>query len=85
VLGLSGFEGLQQFEARPLQVIFETAYDEFAIRAFEEQACDYLLTPFTAARLRQVLERAPSRVAALRAAPRRWKLTPRLHLPGQVC
>jgi two-component system LytT family response regulator len=61
--GLSGFEVLQQFEARPFQVIFETAYDEFAIRAFEEQACDYLLKPFTAARLNQSLARALGRVS----------------------
>src|SRR5262245_6505959 len=61
--GLSGFEVLQQFDERPFHVIFETAYDEFAIRAFEEQACDYLLKPFTAERLHQALNRALSRAA----------------------
>lgn len=61
--GLNGLEVLQQFEARPFQVIFQTAYDQFAIRAFEEHACDYLLKPFTAERLHQALERALTRVA----------------------
>ena len=61
--GLSGFEVLQQFERRPFQIIFQTAYDQFAIQAFEEHACDYLLKPFTAERLHQALARALSRVA----------------------
>ncbi|MBL8186721.1 MAG: response regulator transcription factor [Acidobacteria bacterium] len=61
--GLNGLEVLQQFEQRPFQVIFQTAYDQFAIRAFEEHACDYLLKPFTAERLHQALARALSRVA----------------------
>jgi DNA-binding LytR/AlgR family response regulator len=61
--GLSGFEVLQQFETRPFLVVFETAYDEFAVRAFEENACDYLLKPFTAERLLKALGRALDRVA----------------------
>lgn len=56
--GLNGFEVLQQFEARPFQVIFQTAYDQFALRAFEEHACDYLLKPIRAERLHQALQRA---------------------------
>jgi len=71
--GLSGLEVLAQFEERPFQVIFETAYDEFAIRAFEEHACDYLLKPFTRERFDQALDRAlkesvdQSRLCALEA------------------
>lgn len=61
--GLSGFEVLQQFELRPYQVIFQTAFDQFAIQAFEENACDYLLKPFTAERLQLALARALNRVA----------------------
>ena len=56
--GLNGFEVLQQCAARPFQVIFQTAYDQFAIRAFEAHACDYLLKPFPAERLHQALARA---------------------------
>src|SRR5262245_52727924 len=59
--GLNGFEVLQQFDERPFHVIFQTAYDQFAIRAFEESACDYLLKPFTAERLRKALSRALDR------------------------
>jgi two-component system LytT family response regulator len=61
--GLDGFEVLRQFGERPFQVIFQTAYDQFAIRAFEESACDYLLKPFTAERLRKALARALGRSA----------------------
>lgn len=61
--GLNGFEVLQQCAARNFCVIFQTAYDQFAIRAFEAHALDYLLKPFTAERLRQALERAFSRLA----------------------
>ncbi|MEO6724101.1 MAG: response regulator transcription factor [Blastocatellia bacterium] len=61
--GLNGLEVLQQFEERPFHVIFQTAYDQFAVRAFEEHACDYLLKPFTAERLHRALGGALSRVA----------------------
>jgi two-component system, LytTR family, response regulator len=61
--GLSGFEVLQQFETRPFLVIFQTAFDEFALRAFEENACDYLLKPFTADRLHKALQQTLQRVA----------------------
>jgi two-component system LytT family response regulator len=61
--GLSGFEVLQQFNERPFQVIFQTAFDEFAVRAFEEHASDYLLKPFTEERFKQALSRVLTRVA----------------------
>lgn len=61
--GLSGFEVLQQFEQRPFLVIFQTAYDEFALHAFEENACDYLLKPFNAERLHKALAQALTRIA----------------------
>jgi two-component system LytT family response regulator len=61
--GLNGFEVLRQFSERPFHVIFQTAYDQFAIRAFEESASDYLLKPFTAERLRKALSRALDRSA----------------------
>ncbi len=61
--GLCGFEILQQFEMRPFRVIFQTAFDEFALRAFEENACDYLLKPFTAERLHRALRQALAHIA----------------------
>lgn len=59
---LSGFEMLDQLDDadRPA-VIFVTAHDEHAIRAFEVQAIDYLLKPFDEARLNAAIERALSR------------------------
>ena len=55
--GLDGFEVLDRVRPHVLPtVIFVTAYDCFALRAFEVHALDYLLKPFTAERLRQSLE-----------------------------
>lgn len=61
--GLNGFEVLRQFNERPFQIIFQTAYDEFAIRAFEEHASAYLLKPFTIEQMHKALTRALNRVA----------------------
>ncbi len=56
--GLTGFEVLEALEKpRPL-VIFSTAYDRFALDAFEAAAVDYLLKPYDAARFAQALDRA---------------------------
>jgi DNA-binding LytR/AlgR family response regulator len=54
--GLSGFDVLARLATRP-RVIFITAHDEFAVRAFEEQAVDYLLKPVEPARLERALAR----------------------------
>jgi two-component system LytT family response regulator len=45
-------------------VVFVTAYDEYAVKAFELNAVDYLLKPFDDARLRRSVERAGQRIAA---------------------
>jgi two-component system LytT family response regulator len=58
---LDGFEVLELLDTKP-QVVFVTAYDEYAIRAFEVQAIDYLLKPFTAARFAEVVAHAQRRV-----------------------
>src|SRR5690606_16160349 len=55
--GLPGLEVLGAVRHRPL-VIFTTAYDRFAVAAFELAAVDYLLKPFGAERLRAALDRA---------------------------
>jgi two-component system LytT family response regulator len=47
----------------PPIVIFVTAYDEYALRAFEAGALDYLLKPFDDARFRRALNRAKERLA----------------------
>ena len=45
--GLSGFDVLFQLHERPLQVVFQTAHSEFAVKAFDANACDYLVKPFS--------------------------------------
>ncbi len=60
--GLSGFDVLRNREERSFQVVFQTAYDAFAVRAFEENAVDYLLKPFDFERFRRALDRVLDRV-----------------------
>ncbi len=58
---LDGFEVLELLE-RDIPVIFVTAHDEHALRAFEVCAVDYLLKPLDAARLTEALQRARDRI-----------------------
>jgi two-component system LytT family response regulator len=55
----------------PPAVIFVTAYDEYALRAFDAGALDYLLKPFDNARFNRALGRAKERIAQGRDLPRR--------------
>ncbi len=55
----SGFEVLARLENRP-RVIFITAYDQYAIKAFEENAVDYLLKPTSRERLQKAVARVLS-------------------------
>ncbi len=57
--GENGFALLEGLAPRPA-VVFVTAFDQYAVRAFEENATDYLLKPFRAERLAQALERVRS-------------------------
>ena len=59
---LDGFEVLELI-GRDTNVIFITAYDQYAIRAFEVHAVDYLLKPFSAERLAEALKRAREKIA----------------------
>ena len=51
---LDGFEVLELLDPR-VAVVFVTAYDSYALRAFEVHAVDYVLKPFRAERLREAL------------------------------
>jgi two-component system LytT family response regulator len=62
--GGSGFDLLEKLEDVPA-VIFTTAYDEYAVRAFEVSALDYLVKPITAPRLAAALGRAQKALAAI--------------------
>jgi two-component system LytT family response regulator len=58
---LDGFEVLELLDPR-IAVVFVTAYDSHALRAFEVHAVDYVLKPYRAERLREALSRARARV-----------------------
>lgn len=55
--GKNGFELLQSLEGKAPEVIFTTAYDDYAIKAFEFNALDYLLKPVELHRLTEALNR----------------------------
>lgn len=67
---IDGFELLEVLDPKP-GIIFTTAFDQYAIRAFEMNAVDYLLKPFSRERLEQALEKARKGLSdiALTAAP----------------
>jgi two-component system LytT family response regulator len=56
---LNGFEMLEILDAHP-EIIFTTAYNQYAIQAFELNAIDYLLKPFSKERLIESLQKATS-------------------------
>ncbi|MCP4310275.1 MAG: response regulator [Bacteroidetes bacterium] len=58
---LTGFEMLEVLEHNP-EVIFTTAYDQYAIQAFEQNAVDYLLKPFSRERFGEAIEKLRSRM-----------------------
>ena len=60
---LDGFEVLELLDPS-VGVVFTTAYDQYALRAFDVNAVDYLLKPFTETRFAQALERAERRLGA---------------------
>jgi DNA-binding LytR/AlgR family response regulator len=70
--GLDGFGVLKRVLELRLdvpQVVFATAYDRYAVKAFEVNAVDYLLKPFDEARVEQTLEKARSRVPSATGEP----------------
>lgn len=65
---LNGFEVLELVD-KNLSVVFVTAYDQYAVKAFEVHAVDYLLKPFTKERFDEALERARQKVARNESFP----------------
>ncbi len=59
--GMNGFEVVEALNEPPL-IIFATAYDEYAIRAFEVNSIDYLLKPIEKDRLAEAIDRARERI-----------------------
>ena len=68
--GEDGFALLRSLDPRPA-VVFVTAFDHYAVRAFEENAVDYLLKPFRRERLAEALERARRDLASPEELSRR--------------
>jgi two-component system LytT family response regulator len=67
--GMSGFEVLQNLSGEDVPgVIFVTAYDEFALQAFEVNALDYLLKPFIRDRFYKALTRAKAQIKQQKSA-----------------
>lgn len=64
---LTGFEMLELLEHQPA-IVFTTAYDIYAMKAFDSHAIDYLLKPFTPGRFREALEKARKILSANTAA-----------------
>ncbi|WP_156423588.1 LytR/AlgR family response regulator transcription factor, partial [Hydrogenibacillus schlegelii] len=77
--GISGLELAERLKQQPgaPYVIFTTAYDEYAVKAFEARALDYLLKPYSDDRLRETLSRVRERLALRGVArPARTPATP---------
>lgn len=58
---ITGFEMLELLEHKP-QIIFATAYDQYALKAFEFNAADYLLKPYSKERLNEAIDKVAARV-----------------------
>jgi len=66
---LTGFEVAELIDCEP-QIIFTTAFDQYAIKAFEINAVDYLLKPFSKDRLIQAVQKAKVRLTDALKAPK---------------
>lgn len=79
---LSGLEVLELLGSRAPEVVFVTAHDEFALRAFEVHAVDYLLKPVEPARLATAIARARERVSAPATGARAQDIARTARPPG---
>jgi two-component system, LytTR family, response regulator len=82
---LDGFEVLELLE-RPPAIVFVTAYDEYALRAFEVHAVDYVMKPVGRERLAEAMRQARLRLASQRAgapAPSPLALAASARAPGR--
>lgn len=85
---LNGFEMLQRLQYMPI-VVFATAYDQYAIKAFEENSIDYLLKPIEKERLKLTIKK----LEKLQASPQEgflqendnlWKLLQKINPPQEI-
>ncbi|HEX9727947.1 MAG TPA: LytTR family DNA-binding domain-containing protein [Gemmatimonadales bacterium] len=76
---VDGFDVVRHLsDPKPL-VVFQTAYDEFALKAFEHEALDYVVKPVTLDRLHQALDRARRQLEATTRPELSGELLDRLH------
>lgn len=79
---LDGFEVLELIDP-DIAVIFATAFDQYAMRAFEAAAVDYLLKPYSEERFRTALRKLEHRKGEIRSASLPVELKAALRLPGE--
>lgn len=80
--GINGFQVVRQLEAETMPVIlFLTAYDEYAVQAFEVNALDYILKPIDEERLNHVLDKVRANLNQKRALKQKRQL---LKLVSQI-
>ena len=80
--GINGFDVVQQLDIETMPVIlFLTAYDEYAVQAFEVNALDYILKPIDEERLHQVLDKVRANLSQKRALKQKRLL---LELVSQI-
>lgn len=61
--GMSGLELMEHFPERPFEVIFVTAYNQYAVNAFRVSAADYLLKPVNVLHLIQAVKKVSTRIS----------------------
>ncbi len=83
--GKSGFEMLEELEEAP-QVIFVTAYDQFALKAFEVNALDYILKPVNKERLAEAIEKVKKHLALVQKSSSKLSIEKRIFIKdGERC
>lgn len=87
--GLDGFAVIQKlidksFGGAMPQIVFATAFDQYAVRAFDVSAIDYLLKPFDRTRVFQAVERVRQRLQEIRQIEEEGALAPGSSAPGMV-
>ena len=85
--GMNGFDVVRELRSDDLPaILFVTAYDEFAIDAFEVNAVDYLLKPVKQERLQAAMDAAvrPTRAQAAKSGDMLFGLEPRQHICARV-
>ena len=80
---LDGFELLEVLDYNPA-IIFTTAYDQFAIKAFEMNAVDYLLKPFSKDRFESAVQKAIQRIAIETGSKQLVQLRQSLQILGMI-